>query len=148
MSDGALEVHVNAGERDGLPVDRLRSAVRFTLAAEGVEEAEISLTLLDDEAIRALNRTYLERDRPTDVIAFSLSAEGPPLGDVYVGLDQAGRQAEELGVSLDEELVRLAVHGTLHVLGHQHPEGEGREESAMFRRQEELVRRLVDEADG
>ncbi len=59
-----------------------------------------------------------------------------------MGVDQARRQAAELGVPLDEELVRLAVHGTLHVLGHDHPEGPGREESPMFALQEALVRAI------
>ena len=133
---------------DPVPVRDLERAVRATLASEHVHEGEISLTLLADAEIRELNRTYLNRDRPTDVIAFALAAEGAPLGDVYVGYEQAVRQAREAEVPLNEELVRLAVHGTLHVLGHEHPEGAEREASEMFRRQEELVRRLLGEAGG
>jgi probable rRNA maturation factor len=68
------------------------------------------------------------------------------LGDIYVGYDQATRQAEEAGVPLPEELARLAIHGTLHVLGHDHPEGPERLESAMFRLQEQLVRRVMEDA--
>ncbi|RMH15027.1 MAG: rRNA maturation RNase YbeY [Gemmatimonadetes bacterium] len=126
----------------------MERAVRHALASAGVTEAEVSLTLLDDAGIRELNRRYLERDRPTDVIAFTLSAPGEPvLGDVYVGAEQAARQAADAGLPLTEELVRLAVHGTLHVLGHDHPEGPERLESPMFRLQESLVAELLD-ADG
>ena len=58
---------------------------------------------------------------------------------MYLGFEQASRQAADLQVPLEEELLRLVVHGTLHVLGYQHPEGEDREMSEMFRLQEELV---------
>lgn len=131
---------------DGSLVPLLETAVRHTWEAEGRGPGEVSLTLLDDDAIAALNRRYLERDGPTDVIAFTLEKSDDsttPVGDVYVGAAQAARQAREYGVPLKEELVRLAVHGTLHVLGHDHPEGEERMESPMFLRQEELVRAVM-----
>lgn len=138
----SVDVTVNVDEGTAADVGELERAVRHTLASQGVEEAELSLTLLDDEGIQDLNRRYLAKDRPTDVIAFTLGKEPVLLGDVYLGYDQAGRQAGELGVPLDEELVRLAVHGTLHVLGHDHPDGPEREESPMFALQEALVREL------
>ncbi|MFQ5536656.1 MAG: rRNA maturation RNase YbeY [Gemmatimonadota bacterium] len=144
--DDALRVHVNPGAFGDVSAEVLRNALLHVLDAEGVEEAEFSLTLVDDDAIRELNRRYLERDRPTDVIAFSLGEPEAPLGDVYVGMEQARRQADEAGVLLEEELVRLAVHGTLHVLGWDHPEGGERVESEMFRRQEALVREILDDA--
>ena len=68
------------------------------------------------------------------------------MGDVYVGADQALRQAGEYGVPVAEELVRLTIHGTLHVLGHDHPEGPERVGSPMFRLQESLVGQLMDSA--
>lgn len=117
----------------------IRQAVVRTLDAEGSEDAEISVTFLGDDAIKAMNREYLSKDRPTDVIAFSLGDEGEVLGDIYVGSDQARRQAKTLGVDFDEEVVRLVIHGTLHVLGHDHPDGGDREGSAMYRLQERLV---------
>ena len=125
--------------------DTARDAVRATLEACGVEVAEISLTLLDDGAIRALNRDHLEHDWATDVLSFALYGEDEPiLGDVYVGVEQAARQAAEVGVPLAEEIARLAVHGTLHVLGFDHPEGPGeRAASEMYRVQEEIVRGLA-----
>ncbi|MCG6989751.1 MAG: rRNA maturation RNase YbeY [Gemmatimonadetes bacterium] len=125
----------------------LEAAVRHTWTAEGRGAGEVSLTLLDDDAIADLNRRYLHREGPTDVIAFSLGDGSSPIGDVYVGAAQAVRQAREYGVTLEEELVRLAVHGTLHVLGYDHPEGEERVRSPMFVRQEELVRALLSDRD-
>ena len=142
-----MEVQVSLGAAEGVSEDLLRSAVDLVLREAGVSDGEISLALLDDQAIRELNRTYLGRDRPTDVIAFALHEEGESvLGDIYVGHEQAVRQAVDMAVPLIEELVRLAIHGTLHVLGHDHPETDARFDSDMFRLQERLVRDLLDEA--
>ena len=123
-----------------LPEALLEAGVRAVMASEGIGEGEVSLTFLGDGAMRALNLKYLQKDRPTDVIAFSLHDPGaPPVGDVYVGYEQARRQAEELGIEPTEELLRLAIHGTLHVMGHEHPEGEDRSGCEMYRRQEEIL---------
>jgi probable rRNA maturation factor len=112
-------------------------------------EGELSLTFIEDDAIRALNLQYFGRDNPTDVIAFHLNDPGEPiLGDVYVGYEQARRQAADASVPLAEELTRLAIHGALHVLGYLHPEGEERLQSEMFRRQEEILARVLGEASG
>lgn len=138
----------------GLPyADALRSAlaraVRSTLAAEDVADGVVSVTLLEDDAIRALNRQYLERDRATDVIAFSLAENGDeaPHGDVYIGVERALEQAADAGATPTEELVRLGVHGTLHVLGHDHPEDASRTQSVMWQRQETLVRAVMRELE-
>lgn len=147
MKDPATDpyrIHVNPVGPEA-PRELLVQAVRATLRSESVAEAEVSVTLLDDAGMRDLNRRYLARDTATDVLAFSLAEEGEmPLGDVYVGHEQARRQAREHGVSPAEELVRLVVHGTLHVLGHDHPEGPERSESPMYRAQEALVRAVVE----
>ncbi len=142
-----MEVQVSLGAAGGVSQDLLRSAVELVLRDASVGEGEVSLALLDDAAIRELNRDYLGLDRPTDVIAFALHNEGQPvLGDIYIGYDQALRQAADMVVPVTEELVRLAIHGTLHVLGHEHPETDARFDSAMFQVQERLVRELLDEA--
>lgn len=123
----------------------LSEAVEAVLRDSNAEEAEISVTLLDDEPIRTLNRTWLDHDWVPDVLSFALHEKGEaPVGDIYIGLDQAARQAREHEVGLDEELVRLAVHGTLHILGGEHPEAEDeRQRSPFFRRQEAIVSRVM-----
>ena len=132
-----------------LPEGLLEVCVREVGAREETRGGEISLTFLGDEEIQALNQEYLGKDRPTDVIAFALHDPGePPLGDVYVGYPQAQRQARELGVGLEEELLRLAIHGTLHVLGYDHPEGEDRSRSEMFRLQEEILDQALSSPTG
>ncbi len=140
----AIDIAPEVAPPSASPLRRsLARAVRETLADEGVEAGEISLALVGDGRIRALNRDHLGHDRVTDVISFSLNDAGePPLADVYVGYPQALRQAAELGLPASEELVRLAIHGTLHALGHDHP-GEDRCASVFFHRQEALVKRVL-----
>lgn len=150
MAEAQVEVEVSVSEGVSPPVspDAVERAVRHVLAAEGVGEAELSVALVGDAEIAALNEEYLGHEGPTDVISFHLHEAGePPLGDVYVGVDQAVRQAAAFGATPAEEVVRLAVHGTLHVLGWDHPDGAERLESEMFRRQEELLRTLRAEGD-
>jgi probable rRNA maturation factor len=148
MTDG-IDVEVSVGEGVESLVDsaRVAAAVRHVLREEGVAVAEISVALVSDAEITALNQDYLQHQGPTDVISFALHEAGEsPLGDVYVGVEQAARQAAEYGATPAEEVIRLAVHGTLHVLGWDHPEGAGRTESEMFARQEELLRGFQSEA--
>lgn len=139
-----LQILVDGGSRPAW-VPRVEAAARAALRTEGVEEGEISVALLDDEDIRRLNRDHLDHDRVTDVISFALWDEGEPvLGDIYIGVEQAMRQAAEAGVSPEEEVDRLVVHGCLHVLGWDHPEdAAARMSSPMYLRQEEILRELA-----
>jgi probable rRNA maturation factor len=117
--------------------------VRAVLAGER-RPAEVTITFLGPTRMQALNRQWKGHDRPTDVLAFALPApDGGLTGDVYICPAVARQQARELGVREREELVRLVVHGTLHVLGHDHPAGPGRTRSPMWRRQERYVKALA-----
>jgi probable rRNA maturation factor len=150
---GELTVDVSVGEGVVLPpgadVEAVERAVLAALRAEGVDQAEISVALLGDADISALHAEYLGHDGPTDSLSFALHEAGEaPLGDVYVGVDQAVRQAPGFGAAPGEEVLRVAVHGTLHVLGWDHPEGEERVGSEMFRRQEEIVRAVLAAREG
>jgi len=146
----AVTIALNVPGSHDLPLTLMRRGVEVTLEHEGVEAAEVSVTCLDDEPMRELNRTWLDHDRVTDVLAFPLHEEGePPLGDVYIGVGQARRQAAELELPLEEELVRLTIHGVLHVLGYDHPEtaDAARESSLHYRLQERLTRRVMGEPE-
>jgi probable rRNA maturation factor len=129
------------------PADSRRlvaKAVRAALRHGSVRDAEISVALLDDAGITDMNDRFLGHAAVTDVISFALYGEGePPVGDIYIGLEQALRQAAAHAIDPAEELVRLAVHGTLHVLGHDHPAGPDRTGSPMWRVQEEIVAGVV-----
>jgi probable rRNA maturation factor len=132
------EVVVN-GRR--LPLSRalVRRVVQAVLRAEQ-RHALISITFLGRDAMRRLNAEHKGRDRPTDVLAFPLAdPSGPIIGDVYICSWVARQEARARAIPLREELIRLVVHGTLHVLGREHPEGPERTRSAMWRRQERYV---------
>lgn len=127
-----------------LPRPLLRSGVRAALRQHEVREGEVSLTFLGDDEIAALNRQYLRHDGPTDVISFALFEPPEPLlGDIYIGVAQAGLQAATRAIPVEQELLRLAVHGTLHVLGHDHPAGAGRTRSHMWRLQESILAEVL-----
>ncbi len=114
---------------------------RQVLAWEGARLVRVELTLLGAAAMRRLNRRATGRRGVTDVIAYALpQADDSVVGDVYL----CPAAAEQWpGEDLRVEMIRLAVHGTLHVLGYDHPEGPGRTRSAMWRRQERYVQRLT-----
>ena len=134
-----------ACQQAALPVATVRRAVVGVLNGEGVGAAEVSVTFLSGQRMRALNRRTFGSDRATDVIAFSLPHPGRVVGDVYLCSGVADRSARRLNVSREEELLRLVVHGTLHVLGYEHPDGERRALSLMWRVQERYVRELSTE---
>ena len=116
----------------------------------GSDEAEVSLMLVDDQRIHALNLEYRGVDRPTDVLSFALQEEmeeepesefeDEMLGDIVISVPRARAQAEEYGHSFERELVYLAVHGTLHLLGYDHEEETDKHE---MRRKEEEVMALL-----
>jgi probable rRNA maturation factor len=134
------------GVRSPLARARVADLVRGVLRAEGVRDGLLSIALVSSQRITALNRKHLRRSRPTDVIAFGFARagkRGPVIGDVYIAPELARASARENGVPIREELARLVIHGTLHVLGYDHPEDHTRTKSAMWRRQERLVSRLA-----
>lgn len=93
--------------------------------------------------MRRLHRRSLGRRGVTDVIAWGLPLpDGSVAGDIYVCPDAVRRQARALDIPESEELLRVAVHGALHVLGYEHPAGASRLRSAMWRRQERYVKAL------
>jgi probable rRNA maturation factor len=116
------------------------------LRAEKVSAALVSVAFCTRREIAAVNRRHLDRAGPTDVIAFGFARLGdhdPVIGDIYIAPEVARDNAADAGVGVREEVVRLVVHGTLHVLGYDHPEGDRRLTSAMWDRQEQLVRRAL-----
>jgi probable rRNA maturation factor len=140
--------------RSGLPaVDRrlLRSRARLILSGLRHARSELSVALVGDDRMRELNAGYRGKDRPTDVLSFSLlegeGAEhrGRLLGDVVIGLETAASQARRRRRGLDEEVARLLIHGTLHLLGHDH---EDDEEARVMRAEERRLWRVLKDADG
>lgn len=95
--------------------------------------------------MKKLNSKYLQKRSVTDVISFAFknpSGGSATLGDIYICPDVARANAKRQKISAKQELLRLVVHGVLHTLGRDHPEGDSRTSSAMWRRQEEIVAAL------
>jgi probable rRNA maturation factor len=132
------------GVRIPLSEERVREIVRAVCGKERVRSALISVTFVSNPRIAAMNRKFLGHGGATDVITFELEpAAGVAMGDIYIAPGVARDNAASAGVGVREELIRLVVHGTLHVLGHTHDEGEHRTAGTMWKRQEALVAALA-----
>ena len=118
----------NQVRKSGVDGRALKRVTKSLLVAVDEEDASISITLVNDVAIRKLNREHRGKDAATDVLSFPLAEddhfEGAErmIGDVVISLDTAARQAAEYDAPLHRELERLLIHGILHVLGHDHME--------------------------
>jgi probable rRNA maturation factor len=125
---------------------RVREAAVAALKAERAKDAMLSITFVGRATMSQLNHRYLGHHGPTDVISFGLGRVGrlgAVVGDVYICAEIARENAKAQGISAGEELLRLVIHGTLHVLGHDHPLGAGRTTSPMWLRQERILARVL-----
>ena len=137
-----INIYVDPKLQTNIDPTRIENAVRFTLEKEGQTDVEISIKLSDDIELRQLNETYRSIDKTTDVLAFNQGYNDPEtgltyLGDVIISVEQAQLQADENHQTLDEECARLAIHGTLHLLGYDHAEPADKE--AMWEKQESIL---------
>lgn len=143
----SVSIYVCARDvRVALAASRVESIARATLAFERVREAMLSITFLSNAAMARLNAKHLGHSGPTDVISFGFRSNGkqsPVVGDIYIAPVVARASALEHGVPVREELARLVVHGTLHVLGYEHPESDARTTSPMWKRQERVLARAL-----
>ncbi len=129
--------------------------IEQALKTLGIEDdVEVSCVLVDDERIHEINREYRHIDRSTDVISFAMEdndqfyVEGMPrtLGDIFISVDHAKKQAEEYGHSLRREMCFLFTHGILHLLGYDHMTDE--QEKEMFGLQDKILGALSIEREG
>lgn len=132
---------------------RLHDGLNAVAHLHGLDDmTEVDITIVDDEEIHTLNREYRNVDRPTDVLSFALDEgeedepeliDGPEehlLGDIIISVETAQRQGEEFGHGLEREIVYLAVHGLLHLLGYDHMTDE--DKKIMRAKEEEALREI------
>jgi len=136
ISSVEINVLIEEGVEACLEVSWLQDITGQVLGAQGVSSrAELGLVITSQEKVQQLNRNYLGRDEPTDVLAFSLLPEQPAeedfpsfvqppdgvlhLGEVIISYPQAVIQAEEQGHSIKREVAILIIHGVLHLLGYE-----------------------------
>lgn len=129
----------------------LRRVAQRILDDLGCPEGELSISIVGDRSIRSINREYLGKDRPTNVISFAMQ-EGEfgqmnpaLLGDVVVSADTAAREAEEGGESFFSRLSFLLLHGILHITGYDHERSGEEEARRMEKREREIFARLKKE---
>ena len=138
-----MEINVLIDEELGAPIEEgwLQSVVERALIAQGVSsDVELGLVIASEERVRQLNRSYIGKDEPTDVLAFAMLPEQPAqgvsgadfpafvippdgvrhLGEVIISYPQAVTQAEEHQHSVKREIAILVIHGVLHLLGYEH----------------------------
>ena len=137
---GDLEVVVLNRQRrkrvNGVRLKRVLRGAGAALRAGG----ELTVVLAGDPLLRRLNRDFRGKDRPTDVLSFPADPARGSLGDVVISVETAERNARGLGRTLPQELDVLALHGLLHVLGHDHETDDG----TMDRLERRLRRRLLE----
>lgn len=147
--DNEVENFENNYEQD------FTAIIEQALKTLGIEDdVEVSCVLVDDERIHEINREYRHIDRSTDVISFAMEdndqfyVEGMPrtLGDIFISVDHAKKQAEEYGHSLRREMCFLFTHGILHLLGYDHMTDE--QEKEMFGLQDQILGALSIEREG
>ena len=132
----------------------IRHTILETLDYEGMEnDAEVSVTFVDDEGIRELNKKFRNLDKPTDVLSFPLldyegESEEPffdelchNLGDIVISLERAMAQANEFGHSFEREVAFLTAHSMFHLLGYDH-ELSDEDDADMRARQNDIMERL------
>ncbi|MFK4391596.1 rRNA maturation RNase YbeY [Bacillus sp. AFS026049] len=128
----------------------VESILQFAARKENIEkDTELSVTFVDNDRIREINKEYRHKDSATDVISFALEEMGEDeveivgaemprmLGDIIISIERTKQQAEEYGHSFDRELGFLALHGFLHLLGFDHMNEE--DEKVMFTKQKEIL---------
>ena len=110
----------------GLSNRKLKQKLKTVLNALGCRDVELSVYLTDDKEISELNKRYLGRTGPTNVLAFPISGGPPPdpetgmLGDVVISVETAVSESKSMGEALTETISRLLVHGILHLLNYDH----------------------------
>jgi probable rRNA maturation factor len=142
-----MEVQITSRRRiPGLSSRKMRQKAHKVLKDLGLHDVELSLLLTDDDTISELNRRYLRKNGPTNVLAFpmgqeSFSEKAAMLGDVVISLDTAMKESNESGESLDRTVSRLLVHGILHLLGHDHE--KSRAEARRMKKEEQRLLALI-----
>lgn len=114
----------------------------------GCDNSELSILITGDEQIHELNRQYLNRDKPTNVLSFPMTGdpegiETGMLGDIVISVDTAKREASEMGIAFHERIYELLIHGLLHLMGYDH-ELSQKDEKIMQKEERRLLGLLME----
>ena len=144
-----MTIHIeNRQKMIKLNTRRIRQSTQKILKILGLEEKEVSLLFLDNAGIREINRDYLHRDWPTNVISFAIgegefSGINPDLlGDIVVSVERAMDDAQDGNLPFEDELDFLVIHGLLHLTGYDHESGSEAQAAQMKEKEQELFQAL------
>ncbi|MBU0485258.1 MAG: pyridoxine 5'-phosphate synthase [Proteobacteria bacterium] len=127
-------------------LNRIKRVARILLKLRGHQDSELSILFLDDPAMHQLNKTYRQKDKPTNVLAFpmldaDIVESQPLLGDVVISLETTAREAQEKNITIHHRVTELLIHGLLHLLGYDH-ERSPREAKIMESEEQKLSKLL------
>ena len=135
---------INETNEEIKEIEKINDFLNFVVKKENLDNCLFNVILVDNKYIHQLNKEYRGIDKETDVISFALEdnideikLDFRVLGDIYISVDKARKQAKEFGHSFLRELSFLTIHGLLHLLGYDHMTKE--EEKIMFKKQDELL---------
>ena len=123
---------------------KIQEVTRGILNALECHDAELSILIVDDPQIAILNKKYLSRNGPTNVIAFPMRTDqfsniNPELlGDVVISIETAEKEGKSIGISMEERFTQLLLHGILHLLGYDHEKSE-QEADKMEKKSDEIL---------
>ena len=139
-----MSISIQNRQKQKVDISRVRRSLKRLLKALDCECSEISILLVDDDQIREINKRYLKRDRPTNVISFSMT-EGSfgdvhpeILGDIVLSVEMAARNASSGHLDFMDEVEFLLIHGLLHLLGYNHENADADNAEKMKKREQEL----------
>lgn len=120
--------------------DKIKLLARYVLKNENIgNDVGINLMFVRNNVIRKYNKDFLNKDNPTDVISFEGNINDGSAGDIIISVEKAVEYAAQNNIDVNEELARYVIHGVLHCLGYE--DIIDRERRAMFKRQEELLKK-------
>jgi len=104
--------------------NKIKNWIKSVIISENQKPGSINYIFCSDEYLLNVNREYLDHDYFTDIITFDYVENGIVSGDIFISVDRVAENATQFGVSFDEELRRILVHGVLHLLGYPDKEPE------------------------
>lgn len=142
-----IDITDQTGELERKQVALLKEVLLFSGKQEQLNhEVELSVSIVSNDEIKELNRTYRDKNEPTDVLSFQMDhlEQNDPnvnlpimMGDIIISIDKVREQKERYNHSFERELVFLAIHGFLHLLGYTHDTKE--DERVMFQKQDNIL---------
>ncbi len=122
--------------------DKIKLLARYVLENEKISnDVGINLMFVRNNIIRKYNKSFLNKDNPTDVISFEGNINDGSAGDIIISVEKAAEYAAQNNINVNEEIARYVIHGILHCLGYE--DIIDKERRAMFKRQEELLRKWI-----